>query len=147
MTSPHFTHLSTQAQYGMSLIAHSHSTVTHYRLHSTEQIMPKKSRGHIIYPLEFIKPENGCLVVLGNDGKVIKEAWQIIYLGSNGDTWWDCEQLIKQVKKKAIPVFKEAHLGCQALFIFDQSSAHATLPPDALKAFEMNKSNRGVQCC
>ena len=49
---------------------------------------------------------------------------------------------------KAIPVFKEAHPGCQALFIFDQSlqpSAHAALAPDALKAFEMNKSNGGAQ--
>jgi hypothetical protein len=29
---------------------------------------------------------------------------------------------------------------------FDQSSAHAALPNDALKAFEMNKSNGGKQC-
>ena len=42
---------------------------------------------------------------------------------------------------KAIPVFEEVHPGCQALFIFDQSSVHAALAPDALKAFEMNKSN------
>jgi len=38
-----------------------------------------------------------------------------------------------------------AHPQCTALFIFDQSSAHASLPPDALKAFEMNKSNGGKQ--
>jgi len=107
--------------------------------------MPKKSRGRIIHPSEFIEPENGRLVVLGKDGEVIKEARQIIYPGSNGDAWWDCEQLIEQVKNKAIPVFEEAHPGCQALFIFDQSSAHAALPPDALKAFEMNKSNGGAQ--
>ena len=30
-------------------------------------------------------------------------------------------------------------------FYFDQSSAHAVLAPDALKTFEMNKSNGGVQ--
>ena len=30
-------------------------------------------------------------------------------------------------------------------FYFDQSSAHAALAPDALEAFEMNKSNGGVQ--
>ncbi|KIJ21177.1 hypothetical protein PAXINDRAFT_51730, partial [Paxillus involutus ATCC 200175] len=35
--------------------------------------------------------------------------------------------------------------GYQALFIFDNSSAHASLPPDALKAFEMNKSDGGKQ--
>lgn len=32
------------------------------------------------------------------------------------------------------------------LFVLDQSSNHASLPPDALKAFEMNKSDRGKQC-
>ena len=30
-------------------------------------------------------------------------------------------------------------------FYFNQSSAHAALAPDALKAFNMNKSNGGVQ--
>ena len=80
------------------------------------------------------------------EGAVIKEACKIIHPGSNGDPYWDCEQLIDQVKTKAIPIFEEAHPGCQALFVFDQSSAHAALLPDALKAFEMNKSNGGKQC-
>lgn len=79
------------------------------------------------------------------DGTVTKSARKIIYPGSNGDAWWDCQQLIDQVKNSAIPVFEEAHPGCQALFVFDQSSAHAALPPDALKAFEMNKGNGGKQ--
>jgi len=94
---------------------------------------------------EFIEEVNGRLVVKNADGVIIKEARQIIYPGSNGDPYWDCEQLISQVKNKAIPVFEEAHPGCQALFVFDQSSAHAALPPDSLKAFEMNKSNGGKQ--
>ena len=47
--------------------------------------------------------------------------------------------------KSAIEIFEAAHPGCQALFIFDQSSAHASLPPDALRAFDMNKSNGGKQ--
>ena len=51
------------------------------------------------------------------------------------------------MKTKAIPIFEEVHPGCQALFIFGQSSAHTALPPDSLKAFEMNKSNGGKQCC
>ena len=46
---------------------------------------------------------------------------------------------------EAIEIFEAAHPGKQALFIFDQSSAHASLPPDALKAFEMNKSDGGKQ--
>ena len=48
--------------------------------------------------------------------------------------------------KSAIKIFEVAHPGCQALFIFDQSSAHASLPLDALQAFDMNKSNGGKQC-
>ena len=103
------------------------------------------NRGRLIHDSEYIEPENGRLVVKGPNGEVLKEARQIIYPGSNGDPWWDSKQLIDQVIKKAIPVFEEAHPGCQALFIFDQSSAHAALAPDALKAFEMNKSNGGAQ--
>ena len=37
------------------------------------------------------------------------------------------------------------HPGCQALFISDQSSAHASLLPDAPQAFDMEKSNGGKQ--
>src|SRR5260370_4214927 len=39
----------------------------------------------------------------------------------------------------------KAHPNCQALFIFDQFSAHQLLGPNALVAFEMNKSNGGRQ--
>jgi hypothetical protein len=105
----------------------------------------KKSKGRLIHISDFVNEHNGRLVVKDMNGRVTREARKIIYPGSNGDAWWDCEQLIKQVKEQAIPVFEEAHPDCQALFIFDQSSAHAALPTDALKAFEMNKGNGGKQ--
>ena len=105
----------------------------------------KKGRGRLIHISDFIYEYNGRLVFRGQDGKISMEARQIIYPGANGDAWWDCDQLIKQVKERVIPTFEAAHPGCQALLIFDQSSAHASLPPDALKAFEMNKSNGGKQ--
>ena len=47
--------------------------------------------------------------------------------------------------KNAIEIFETSHPGCQAVFIFDQSSAHTSLPPDALHAFKMNKSDGGKQ--
>src|SRR5258708_33805091 len=53
-------------------------------------------------------------------------------------------QLLSQVDK-AILIFNKAHPGCNALFVFDQSSAHASLGPDALRAFNMNKGNGGKQ--
>ena len=46
---------------------------------------------------------------------------------------------------KAISIFEELHPGCAVLFIFDQSSAHASLGPDTLRAFGMNKTNGGKQ--
>lgn len=81
---------------------------------------------------------------MDKDGKVTHDARKIIYPGANGDPWWDTKQLLEQIKD-AIRIFELAHPGKQALFIFDQSSAHASLPNDALKAFEMNKSDGGKQ--
>ena len=72
------------------------------------------------------------------------EQCMVHFEGANGDVWWNTEQLLNQVKQ-AIHIFESAHPDSIALFIFDQSSAHASLPPDALKAFKMNKSNGGKQ--
>ena len=74
----------------------------------------------------------------------MKDARHIIYPGAGGDAWWDQTQLLVQVDH-AISIFEEAHPDCIALFVFDQSSAHASLKPDALHAFDMNKSNGGKQ--
>ena len=70
----------------------------------------------------------------------MKDVQCIIYPGVGGDAWWDHNQLLVQVDK-AIAIFEEAHPSCIALFVFDQSSVHALLGPDALDAFNMNKSN------
>ncbi|TFK80727.1 hypothetical protein K466DRAFT_636180 [Polyporus arcularius HHB13444] len=108
-------------------------------------VLQKKGRGRLIHVSDFIMEPTGRLVLRNEQGDIIEDARKIIYYpGSNGDPWWDTAQLIVQIKK-AIGIFDAAHPGCVALFIFDQSSAHASLPPDALRAFEMNKSNGGKQ--
>jgi len=107
-----------------------------------EQPLHKKGSGRLIHVLDFINEEDGQLVLLDEDGQIIQDAWKIIYPGSNDDPWWDTKPLMDQIKC-AIEIFETAHPDCQALIIFDQSSAHASLPPDALKAFKMNKSDRG----
>jgi len=91
----------------------------------------RKGHGQIIHVLDFVKEENGCLVVCNQDGVVMKDAQCITYPGSGGDPWWDHSQLLAQVDK-AITIFEEAHPGCIALFVFNQSSAHASLGPDVL---------------
>ncbi|KAI9448581.1 hypothetical protein H4582DRAFT_1796117, partial [Lactarius indigo] len=113
-------------------------------LQKGKQPLRKKGRGRNIHVSAFINPETGRLVLLDADSKVQRDSTKIIYPGTNGDAWWDCEQLLEQMKD-AIDIFEAAHPNKQSLFIFDQSSAHASLPPDALRAFEMNKSDGGKQ--
>ena len=87
--------------------------------------------------MDFIEEENGCLSVHNEEGDVVKDARCIIYPGVGGNLWWDHAQLLMQVDK-AIVIFEEAHPNCVALFVFDQLSAHASLGPDVLHAFDMN---------
>lgn len=115
-----------------------------HRLRQGEQPLRKKSRGRLIHVSDFINEEDGRLILKNEDGEIIRDARQIIYPGANGDAWWDSVQFLAQVRN-AIEIFELAHPDCQALFVFDQSSAHASLPPDSLKAFEMNKSDGGKQ--
>src|SRR5271170_5985750 len=107
-------------------------------------VLQKKSRGRLIHVSDFINEEDGRLVERNSCGEIVREARTVIYPGANGDAWWDTKQLLAQVQK-TIELFDHAHPDCQVLFIFDQSSAHASLGEDALKAFKMNKSNGGKQ--
>jgi hypothetical protein len=131
-------------QYHDESCFHANDDARNLWLRAGEQPLRKKGRGRLIHVSDFINEEDGRLVLMDADGKITEDARVIIYPGSNGDSWWDTKQLLAQITS-AIHIFENAHPDCQALFIFDQSSAHASLPPDALKAFEMNKSNGGKQ--
>lgn len=109
-----------------------------------QMVMQKKSRGRLIHVSDFITPETGRLVERNQEGQIIDDARKVIFPGSKGDAWWDCEQLMVQMKH-ALEIHKRIHPNATALFVFDNSSAHGSLPPNALKAFEMNKSNGGKQ--
>jgi hypothetical protein len=116
------------------------------RLHHNECILQKKGKGWIIHVSDFINEEDGWLILSDADGTIVKDACKIIFPGTNGDTWWTHNDLLNQVQS-AIQIHEEINgPGVQALFIFDNSSAHATLPLDALQAFDMNRSNGGKQC-
>lgn len=120
-------------------------SVEFHRLRPGEQVLRKKGRGRIIHVSDFINEEDGRLILHGHDNEIIKDARRIIFPGANGDSWWTHENLLDQVKM-AITIHEEVNgPDVQALFIFDNSSAHASLPPDALRAFEMNCSDGGKQ--
>jgi hypothetical protein len=104
----------------------------------------KKGCGQLIHMLDFIKEENGQLIIHNKEGDVVKDVQHIIYSRVGGDAWWDYDQLLVQVDK-AILIFEEAHPSYIILFVFDQSSAHASPRPDALHAFDINKLNGGRQ--
>ena len=114
------------------------------RLKEGTMVLQKKSRGRLIHVSDFINEEDGRLVQRDDQGQVIRDARKIIYPGAAGDLWWDTKQLLAQVTD-AIDIFNVSHPDCEALFIFDQSSAHASLGPDALQPFDMNKGNGGKQ--
>jgi hypothetical protein len=117
---------------------HSHSK----RNQDGKQKLMKKGRGRLIHISDFVEEDNGRLIVRNQEGVVVKDARCITYPGAGGDQWWDLAQLLTQVDR-AIDIFEEAHADCVALFLFDHSSAHASFGPDALRAFDMNKSNGG----
>ena len=104
----------------------------------------KKGHGQIIHMSDFVEEENGHLIIRDQDGTIIKDAQCITYPGASGNAWWDLPQLLKQVKSTLL-IFEKVHPGCCALLIFDQSSAHASLGPNALCAFDMSKTNGGKQ--
>jgi hypothetical protein len=131
-------------QYHDECCFHANDEARSLWLREGEQPLRKKGRGRLIHISDFINEEDGRLVLLDENGQTIRDARKIIYPGANGDPWWDTKQLMDQIGS-AIEIFEAAHPDCQALFVFDQSSAHGSLPPDALKAFEMNKSNGGKQ--
>ena len=114
------------------------------RMGPDQQKLMKKGRGRLIHVSDFVEEENGRLVIRNQEGTITKDARCITYPGSGGDAWWDHAQLLSQVDN-AISIFEEAHPDCMALFVFDQSSAHASLGQDALRAFDMNKGNGGKQ--
>jgi hypothetical protein len=121
---------------------HTNNETNSAWLQKDEQPLQKKGRGQLIHISDWINEDDGQLVNHNSNGKVVRDAQKIIYPGSNGDAWWNCAQLIEQTKI-AIDIFNKSHPDCQALFIFNNSSAHASLPPDALKAFEINKLEGG----
>ena len=116
------------------------------RLREGKTVLQKKGHGQIIHVSDFINDEDGHLVLCDAEGNITQDAYacKIIYPGSNGDAWWDNVQLLVQLKE-SIQIFEAAHPDCVCLFVFDQSSAHASLAPDALCAFDMNKSDGGKQ--
>jgi hypothetical protein len=83
---------------GESDINRQRSGLTYSRLRADEQLLRKKGRGRLIHVSDFINEEDGCLLQRDSEGNIVRDARKIIYPGSNGDAWWDNNQLLSQVQ-------------------------------------------------
>ncbi|KAG0707298.1 hypothetical protein DFH29DRAFT_995100 [Suillus ampliporus] len=120
-----------------------------------EQPIKKKGNGCSIHVSDFICETIGFLTLsmtqIEEQMKLPLEsrlcsftAHRIIYPGKNHDAWWDLKQLVENVKD-AIDVFEHTNPGMVAVFVFDCSSAHEGLAPDALNINNMNIGPGGKQ--
>jgi hypothetical protein len=116
---------------------HAKDYSTRIWLDENQQKMPSKSKGGLIHCSDFISLE-GRLTI----GQ--KDARKIIYPGGpQKNAYWDTEALLEQIDE-AIDIFEEKHPNKVAVFVFDQSSAHASKGSRALNAFAMNLGEGGA---
>jgi hypothetical protein len=142
-------------------VFHNESTIHAKERPKSSWLLPgtteiqSKNTSQLIHISDFILETSGRLELSdiefqlsqhdGGTKPVSANAATVIYPGSNGDPWWDMEQLCKQVSKKAIPIFQHLHPNSQAVFIFDCSSAHGAFSKTALRVQNMNLKPGGKQ--
>lgn len=95
----------------------------------------KKSPGRLIHDSDWIveASSTGRLVITPQDEQeagcrpqpTFSDASMVTYPGANGDKWWDCAQLVEQVKTQALPIFNYLVPNAQvSLFL----TAHLCMP-------------------
>jgi hypothetical protein len=104
-----------------------------------ENVLRKKGQGQSIMVSEFQCPCHGTMRSKNWTSR------KFFYSGQNREGWWKSEDMVEQLKKDAIPLFELLHPGCQAIFIFDQSSNHNAYANDALVASRMTLEKKEFQ--
>ena len=120
-----------------------------------QQPLCKKGNGCSIHVSDFILETTGRLAL--NEQQLqaqaclpqanhlkVTDAWKIIYPGKNGDAWWDMPQLLMQMEA-AVSIFEYLHPSAVGVWMFDCSSAHEAMAPNALIAKWMNLKPGGKQ--
>jgi len=73
----------------------------------------------------------------------IRDAMEFLEHGKNN--YWTGEKMVHHTMQIALPIFRVAFPGCQALFAFDNASNHSCFASDALLASKMNCGSGGAQ--
>jgi hypothetical protein len=122
-----------------------------------DEELPRKGNGRCVMVSEFLSEEHGYLnleKILPKDQLDAAKQFEstpkilssraIIYPGKQGDSWWDCEQLIQQTERH-LKLHAIVYPGKTALNIFDCSANHQAMAPNALVVNKMNVNPGGKQ--
>lgn len=122
-----------------------------------QQPLRPKSRGKGIMVSGFLTPGGRLRVpdhipdsellkdpmwVLVNDVPVRDAMWLFEY---GKDNYWTGDKMVEHAVRVALPIFRYAFPGCQALFAFDNASNHCSFSENALVASRMNLNPGGKQ--
>ncbi|KAJ7325750.1 hypothetical protein DFH08DRAFT_816827 [Mycena albidolilacea] len=144
------------------VIVHDEATVhsndydgNHYWLKEGEQVLKKKGRGRLIMISAFLCEHYGLLtltddMVAENEKMAaelrlaITDSTTVIYPDNKagGDAYWNLQQMIEQLIK-AILIARRLFPKAIIYWVFDNSSAHGSLAPNALTATKMNVNPGG----
>lgn len=80
--------------------------------------------------------------VIVNGAPIRDTMW---YLEYGKDNYWTGDKMIERTIRIALPIFRYAFPGCQALFAFDNASNHCAFSDKALVASKMNLNPEGQQ--
>ncbi|CAB4474979.1 unnamed protein product [Rhizophagus irregularis] len=109
----------------------------------------KKGNGKSIMVSEFLTEIDGRLKLKPTDIEqyptVPAEAREYLEPGKDREGYWTAENVLNQIKTKAIPIFEILHPNCIGVFAFDNSSNHAIFAKDALVSKRMNLNPGGLQ--
>lgn len=92
--------------------------------------------------LRVLAEDGSSWPVDSKTGEPLREA--VHYLEYGSGTWWTGEKMVEQAIYEAIPIFKLAFPGCDALFAFDNASNHSCFAADALVVSKMNLNPGGA---
>ncbi|KAG2204123.1 hypothetical protein INT47_011606 [Mucor saturninus] len=93
-----------------------------------ENHIRKKGPGSSIMVSEFQCPCHGTMKSAGWTSRRFFKA------GVGREGYWKYTDMLEQLQDDAIPLFELLHPGCQAVFLFDNSSNHNAFGDDALVA-------------
>lgn len=145
-------------QHQIVLVTHDESTFysndgrKSFWLTKNECVLKKKGPGGSLMVSDFLCACHGPLQIskirADQLGLSSERARVIIMPGKNKDGWWKSDDMVDQLKKLAIPIFKALHPNCIGLFVFDQSSNHNAYSIDALlaKRMTLNTKEDKVYC-